>query len=166
MLSWVSKLKALVVYYTRTGNTKSVAEKVAGELEAEIEEVVDKKKRSGVFGFLSGGKDATVGSKTEIAETSKNPGDFDLIVVGSPVWSSSPTPAIRTYLAKHDLAGKKVAAFYTSEGTGTDKAIAKIRGLIPNGDSAEILVLLKPNKEKADTDNKIAEWCSRLRSID
>lgn len=157
-------MKALVVYYSRTGITKSVAERIAGELAAEIEEVVDKKKRSGVFGFLSGGKDATIGNKTEIAETTKNPADFDLIVVGSPVWSSSPTPAIRTYLSKHDLGGKKVAAFYTSEGTGTEKAISKIRGLVPNGDSAEILVLLKPNKDKVDTDNKIAEWCSRLKS--
>jgi len=158
-------LKTLVVYYSRTGNAKSVAEKIAGELEAEIEEVVDKKKRSGVFGFLSGGKDATIGNKTEIAETRKNPVDFDLIVVVTPVWSSSPTPAIRTYLLKHDLAGKKVAVFYTSEGTGTDKAIAKIKDLIPNGDSAEILVLLKPNKDKTDTDSKIVEWCSRLKSL-
>jgi flavodoxin len=155
----------LVVYYSRTGNTKSVAEKIAGELGAEIEEVVDKKKRSGVLGFLSGGKDATVGSKTKIAETRKNPGDFDLIVVGTPIWSSSPTPAIRTYLSKHDLAGKKVAVFCTSEGSGTDKAKAKIKALIPNGDSVEILVLLKPNKDKVDTDNKIVEWCGRLKSL-
>jgi len=161
-----SYLKTLIVYYSRTGKTKSVAEKIAYELGAEIEEVIDKKKRSGALGFLSGGMDATIGRKTEIAETSKNPGDFDLIVVGSPVWSSSPTPAIRTYLSKHDLAGKKVAAFYTSEGTGNEKAIAKIKGLVPNGDSAEILVLQKPNKDKTETDSKIVEWCSRLKSID
>jgi len=161
-----SCMKTLIVYYSRTGNTKSVAEKIAYELGAEIEEVMDKKKRSGVLGFLSGGMDATIGRKTEIAETNKNPDDFDLIVVGTPVWSSSPTPAIRTYLSKHDLTGKKVAVFYTSEGTGNDKAIAKIKELIPNGDSTEILVLPKPNKDKAETDNKIVEWCRRLKSLD
>ena len=66
-------MKALVVYYSRTGNTRAVAERIAQELGAEIEEVLDKKKRSGALGFLLGGKDATMGNKTEIAETSKNP---------------------------------------------------------------------------------------------
>jgi flavodoxin len=155
----------LVVYYSRTGNTKSVAEKIAEQLGAEIEEIIDKKKRSGALGFLFGGKDATMGNKTEIEETRKNPCDFDLIVVGTPVWSNSPTPAIRTYLSKHDLAEKKVAVFYTSEGSGNEKTISKIKGLISNGDLAEILGLSKPNKDKADTENKIIEWCSRLKSL-
>ena len=158
-------MKALVVYYSRTGNTRAVAERIAQELGAEIEEVLDKKKRSGALGFLLGGKDATMGNKTEKAETSKNPADFDLLVVGTPVWSSSPTPAIRTYLSKHDLTGKKVAAFYTSEGSENEKAIAKIRKLLPNADSAEILVLSKPDKDKIDTENKIVDWVSKLKVL-
>ena len=158
-------MKALVVYYSRTGNTRAVAERIAQELGAEIEEVLDKKKRSGALGFLLGGKDATMGNKTEIAETSKNPADFDLLVVGTPVWSSSPTPAIRTYLSKYDLTGKKVAAFYTSEGSENEKAIAKIRKLLPNADSAEILVLSKPDKDKIDTENKIVDWVSKLKVL-
>jgi len=45
-------MKTLVVYYSRTGKTKFVAEKIAVELKADVEEVVDLKSRSGRFGFL------------------------------------------------------------------------------------------------------------------
>jgi flavodoxin len=45
-------MKTLVVYYSRTGKTRFVAERVASELKADIEEVVDLKNRSGRFGFL------------------------------------------------------------------------------------------------------------------
>jgi len=83
-------MKSLVVYYSRTGNAKFVAETIASTIGADIEEVVDLKKRGGPVGFLSGGKDATQGKETEIAETKRQPKDYGLIILGTPVWSSSP----------------------------------------------------------------------------
>lgn len=100
-------MKALVVYYSRTGTTKSAAKKIAQELGADMEEIIDKKNRRGPIGFLTAGYDATRAKKTKIAETSKNPNEYDLIVIGTPVWNSRPTPAIRTYLSNYDLSGKK-----------------------------------------------------------
>jgi len=159
-------MKALVVYYSRTGNTKFVAEKIAQELGADIEEVIDKKNRGGPIGWLTAGKDAFRGSKTEIVETKKNPSEFDLVVVGTPNWTNRPSPAIRTYLSKYDLAGKKVATFCITDGySGGEKVIEKIRALIPNSDSTEHLVVSKPTENKADTENKISEWCSRLKLL-
>ena len=108
-------MKTLVVYYSRTGNTKFVAEKVTSELKADIEEVVDLKKRNGRFGFLKAGYDATRGNETKIGETQKLLGEYDLIVIGTPVWNSRPASAIRTYLKRNDFAGKKVAVFCTNE---------------------------------------------------
>ena len=52
-------MKSLVVYYTRTGNTKFVAETIAAELGSDIEEVVDIKKREGTLGYMSASRDAT-----------------------------------------------------------------------------------------------------------
>ena len=159
-------MKALVVYYSRTGNTKFVAGKIAQELGADIEEIIDKKNRFGLIGFLLAGVDAFRGKKTKIAETKKNPSEFDLIVVGTPNWVARPSPAVRTYLSKYDLAGKKVATFCTTDGySGGEKVIEKIRALIPNSDSTEHLVVLKPTENKADTENKISEWCNRLKSL-
>ena len=51
-------MKVLVVYYSRTGNTRFVAEAIAQSLEADIEEIKDGKNRMGVFGFLRRGYEA------------------------------------------------------------------------------------------------------------
>ena len=60
-------MKTLVIYYTRTGNTKFAAETIAAELGADLEEVVGLKKRQGKLAFLPSGRDAMRGKETEIA---------------------------------------------------------------------------------------------------
>ena len=59
-------MKTLVIYYTRTGNAKFLAETIAAELGADIEEVIDLKKRQGKLGWLSAGRDAMGEKETEI----------------------------------------------------------------------------------------------------
>jgi len=61
-------MRSLVVYYSRRGNTRFVAEKISQEIGADIEEIIDKKKRKGLLGFILSGYDATRGRVTKIAE--------------------------------------------------------------------------------------------------
>ena len=158
-------MKTLVVYYSRTGKTRFVAEKVAAELKADIEEVVDLKNRSGRFGFLKAGYDATRGNETEIGETQKLPSDFNLIVVGTPVWNSRPASAVSTYLKRNDFAGKKVAVFCTNEGMGEEKAVDRTKALISNGDIVGELVVSKVFENQEEKENKISDWCNKLRAL-
>ena len=158
-------MKTLVVYYSRTGKTRFVAEKVAAELKADIEEVVDLKNRSGRFGFLKAGYDATRGNETEIGETQKLPSDFNLIVVGTPVWNSRPASAVSTYLKRNDFAGKKVAVFCTNEGMGEEKAVGRTKALISNGDIVGELVVSKVFENQEEKENKISDWCNKLRAL-
>jgi flavodoxin len=158
-------MKTLVVYYSRTGKTRFVAEKVIAELKADIEKIVDLKNRSGRFGFLKAGYDATRGNETEIAETQKSPSEYDLIVIGTPVWNSRPASAIRTYLKKNDLAGKKVAVFCTNEGMGEEKAVERTKALISNGDIVGELVVSRVFENKEENDSKISDWCHKLSSL-
>jgi flavodoxin len=158
-------MKTIVVYYSRTGKTRFVAEKVAAELKADIEEVVDLKNRSGRFGFLKAGYDATRGNETEIGETQKSPSDFDLIMVGTPVWNSRPASAISTYLNRNDFAGKKVAVFCTNEGMGEEKAVGRTKALISNGDIVGELVVSKVFENQEENESKISDWCNKLRSL-
>lgn len=154
-------MKSLVVYYTRTGNARFVAETIAAEIGADVEEIVDLKKRSGALGFLSGGSDARRGKKTEIAPTKKSPTDYDLIIVGTPVWAGRPVPAIFTYLKKNDLSGKKVAIFFT-QGGKKPSAIDQTKALMPNSESVGVLSIVKPLDNKAESEKQITEWCKTL----
>ena len=156
-------MKSLVIYYTRTGNTKFAAETIAAEIGADVEEVVDLKNRQGRLAFLPSGRDAMQGKETEIAETKRTPTNYDLVIVGQPVWAGSPTPAIRTYLKKNDMSGKKVALFFSDSGSG--KAIEKTKALMPNSTFVgELSLPAKGFENKEETKNKIAEWCNTLKT--
>jgi flavodoxin len=155
-------VKSLVVYYTRTGTAKFVAETVAAELGSDVEEVVDLKKREGKLGWLSAGKDASGEKLTEIAPAKRVPADYDLVILGTPIWAWRPTPAIRTFLNQNDLSGKKVALFFTSDGN-PKQAVEKTKALLPNSTCIGDLVLPKAIANKEDTLKKIADWCTNLK---
>ena len=156
-------MKTLVIYYTRTGNSKFAAETIAAELGSDIEEVVDLKNRQGRLSFISSGRDAMQGKETEIAQTKRTPANYDLVVIGQPVWAGSPTPAIRTYLNKNDLSGKKVALFFSDVGLG--KAVEKTKALMPNSTFVgELALPAKALENKREVEKKIAEWCNTLKT--
>ena len=154
-------LKSLVVYYTRTGNARFVAETIAAEIGSDVEEVIDMKKRSGVLGYLSGGKDARQGKETQIAPSTKSPADYDLIIVGTPIWAARPTPAVTTYLKKNNFSGKKVAVFFT-QGGKKPQGIEKIKALMSNSEYIAELTLVSPLKSKEESEKQIIEWCKTL----
>ena len=155
-------MKTLVVYYTKTGNSKFAAETIAAEVGADMEEVVDLKNRKGRLAFLSAGRDAMQGKLTEIAPTKRNPFDYDLIVIAQPVWAGSPTPAIRTYLKKNDLSGKKVALFFSD---GSYKAVEKTKAILPNLTLVgELALPAKEFKNREEAQKKIVEWCHTLKT--
>jgi flavodoxin len=112
---------------------------------------------------LGAGMDASRGKQAEIEPTKRSPADYDLVVIGTPIWAWSPTPAIRTYIAKNDLSGKKVALFFTQD---SDKpaAIEKTKALLPNADIVGELTVVRVLANKGDAEKKIADWCSTLKT--
>ena len=156
-------MKSLVVYYSRTGNAKFVAETIASELGSDIEEIVDLKKRAGKLGWLSGGKDSMQEKETQIAPTKMVPADYDLIVIGTPIWAWRPTPAVRTYITNNYFSGKKVALFFTIA-SGLKQAVEKTKALLPDAVFVSDIVLTNPLENKEETKKKIVEWCNTLKT--
>ena len=104
-------MKVLVVYYTRTGNAKAVAEHIAKELNADIEKIVDKKARTGVVGSASAYLRPR--ATTEIEEMKHNPKDYDIVIVGGPIWWFSSVPAVNAFLSNYKEQINKAAFFYS-----------------------------------------------------
>lgn len=90
-------MKVLVAFYSRTGNTKFVAKKLAEQLDADLCEVKDKKNRKGRLTFLTGGYAAKMEKLTDI-EVIKLIEDYDVVIVGSLVWAAKIAPTIRKIL--------------------------------------------------------------------
>ncbi len=120
--------KILVVYYSLTGNTKFIAKHIGNELNADIEEIKpinDLDPESGSKYFW-GGMKATMKIKPKLEELKYNPLEYDLVVIGTPVWAWTLSPPIRSYCSEFNLEGKKVALFTSSSGNGI-KAMSRFK---------------------------------------
>ena len=155
-------MKSLVVYYSRSGNTRFVAEKISQKIGGDIEEIIDKKRRKGPLGFVIGGFDATRGRKTDIAEMKKSPRDYDLIVVGTPMWNKRITPAVRTYLEDNKLSEKRVALFCTNHGSQSERVFKTLKEIMNGCIFVGELAISNAQKDREDTEKKISEWSKSL----
>ncbi len=116
--------RILVAYYSRTGTTQAVADELASRLGADVEAITDTRNRTGLWGWLGAGRDASKKSKTVIGPLGHDPAEYDLVVLGTPVWAWNMTPAIRTYILANREKFKKVAFFCTMGGAGDAKTFA------------------------------------------
>jgi len=122
-------MKILVVFYSRSGKTKKVAEAISEILKCDKEEIFDIKSREGIAGFLSAGTDANLRRLTAIKEMKNNPSLYDLVIIGTPIWSSNISTPIRTYLSLHKEDFKEVAFFCTRLGSDAEKVFADMKNL-------------------------------------
>ena len=121
--------RTLVVYYSRTGTTRAVAEAIAERLEGDVEELIDTRKRKGPWGFLVAIRDATKKRMSPIRPVQKRPADYDLVVVGTPVWASTMSSAVRAYLTDCAAEIRKVALFCTQAGKSPGHTFADMEEL-------------------------------------
>lgn len=118
-------MKILVIYYSRTGNTHKIAREISKSLNCDIEEIHDLKDRKGPIGWFIAGRDGMARNQTQIKKTVHDPSQYDLVIIGTPIWVNM-TPAIRTYLNQNADKFKKVAFFCTMGGSGSVKAFAEM----------------------------------------
>ena len=116
-------MNALVVYYSRTGVTRTVAEKVGQALGATVEELIDTKNRKGRVGLLAAGKDALAKKAVPIEPMTNDPADFDLVIIGTPVWAGTMSSAVRAFLAEHGRQIGRAALFCTTRVSGIDHTL-------------------------------------------
>jgi flavodoxin len=122
-------MKTLIIYYSRDGHTKAIAEAAAKILHADIEEIKEIKSRKGIIAWLLAGRDACMKKPTEISSSYIDPAKYDLIIISTPIWAFTMTPAIRAWLNKHGRSLKKVAFIATMGGNGDKRAFKHMEEL-------------------------------------
>jgi len=75
---------------------------------------------------MKGGMNATMGRTSEIDPVSKNPADYDLVIIGTPVWASNMATPIYTYLLQYKNQIKNLASFCTCISGGYEKTLENI----------------------------------------
>lgn len=130
--------RVLVVYYSRTGHTQKVAEALASKFGADLERLIDLRKRTGPIGASAAGKDAIAGNKTRLKALEHDPADYETILIGGPAWFGNMTPAVRTFIAENDLSDKMTGLFGTCHLTGIENALKQAAELLSKEGADEI----------------------------
>ncbi len=135
--------KTLVAYFSASGVTRGLAEKLAKVTDADLHEItpkvpytdadlnwMDKKSRSSV----------EMGDKSyrpEIEGKVENMGEYDTVFVAFPIWWYVAPTIINTFLEQYDLAGKKVVTLATSGGSGMGNTNQELKNSCPGADLRE-----------------------------
>lgn len=103
-----------MVYYSHGGNTASIGQMIARCLAADVEEIVDSRQRWGVVHFFVSGFRALSARSTTIQDAKLDPADYDLVIVGTPVYAGRLSSPVRTYLHQYGPGLGRTAFFLTS----------------------------------------------------
>ena len=136
----MDQARALVVYYSRTGATSDLARAIHGELGGEIEPILDRTRRSGPLGYLRSAFDATFHRPTMLRPMRTDPNDYDLVLVGTPIWNASISAPVRTYLQANRDRIRRVAFFCTYGGTGSRLALREMEAVCGQRPVATLVV--------------------------
>jgi flavodoxin len=155
-------MKSLVVYYSRTGVTRKVAQKLSADLGADLEEIIDRRKRSGIFGFLRSGMEEYMERLATIDQARNDASQYDVVVIGTPVWSYKMSSPVRTYIVNNREKIKAVAFFVTLEGKDSEKVLAEIEELVGKKPISSVS-LRRADVERETYAEKIKDFLSKLQ---
>ncbi|MEM3648678.1 MAG: flavodoxin [Thermoproteota archaeon] len=153
-------MKQLVVYYSRTGTTRRVAQAIAEVLKCDVEEIRDLKNRAGVLGWLSSGMDATLKRLTKIEKPEKPPELYEVVVIGTPVWNSTVSTPVRTYIMEYKNRFKRVAFFCTQYGSQSN-ALKEMEALCGRKPVAT-LMLRRSRVETGEYADAVRQFCTQI----
>ncbi|KZX17165.1 flavodoxin family protein [Methanobrevibacter filiformis] len=153
-------MKILVTYYSRTQTTEKIAKKIAKELGADLEEIVYSNESKP--NYLLAGLDAIRKKSADIKPITKDPSDYDIVIIGTPVWAATMATPILTYLTENKEKFNRVS-FISTAGGSSASTIAKMTEIVEK-DPIAILTL---NKEeiKSNPNSKINEFVNSIKNI-
>ena len=161
-------MKTAIVYYSLNGNIRYTSEKIANELGADLIELVPVKAYpdKGMEKFLWDGSAVTFKKKPDLEPYKFNSGDYELVIIATPVWASSFTPPHRTFFEENDLSGKKIAVVASSAGGNSSKCIEAVRQACKADSFVATLSIIDPKDQPSDEKEKqITGFIETIKSL-
>lgn len=157
-------MKALVVYYSFDGNSEYVAGKIGEDLGADVLKLrAGNEPPTGPLKYLVGGRAALRGEKAILYRVDKRPEEYDLIIVGGPVWAGTMPPALREFMIQYPFEKKRTAIFACSGSGRAAGMLEKMRAMLAGNEVLAELSLRSPLKDKEKTDLEIKGFVKELK---
>ena len=163
MMTTTVEAKTLVAYFSATGTTAQVAEKLAKATSADLFEIKpeqpyteadlnwhDSQSRSSV-------EMNDTSSRPAIANKVENMAQYDTVFVGFPIWWYIAPTIINTFLEQYDMTGKTIVPFFTSGGSGAGETLKYLK---PSAPGAEWIT---PKNFNYMSESDITTWINTLK---
>lgn len=144
--------KIAVLYYSVSGQTRFTALKIRDMLDCDIFEIQTEEfiKPNFFSRYYRGIKQMKSKELPKLKKTEFNADMYDCIIVGSPTWASSCTPAIKAFAKENKIENKKLGFFTTYEGSGYTKCLESMKELFPNNDFIALASFKSPRRENKE----------------
>ena len=155
--------KVLVVYYSLSGRTRDIAERIQAKTGSDIYEIKTAREIKTSPSFcLKIKSDLKNGIYPELQGDLPDMGRYDIIFVGSPIWWYTAATPVLAFLSKADFKAKKVVPFST-QGSNAGTFLEDFVKMAKNANVTEYRSFNNIGKEydKA-VDNKISAWLNGL----
>ena len=150
----------LIVYFSRSGNTESVAERIAERTGADVFEILTVQDYPEDYNELLdfARNEQRENARPELATHIENMDVYDVIFIGYPNWWGDMPMPLYSFLDEYDLSGKTIMPFVTSGGSGLSRTIRAIENAEPEAIVLEGLSIRDRRVNDSSTDRAIEEW--------
>lgn len=130
--------KILVSYFSASGVTKGVAEKIANAVEGDLFEIEPVEKYTDAdLNWMDKKSRSTIemndrSFRPPVKNKVENLSDYDKVVIGFPVWWYTAPTIVNTFIEENDLTGKDIYVFCTSGSSGVDGSLNDLKKTYPN----------------------------------
>jgi hypothetical protein len=152
--------KVLVVFFSRTGNTRKVGADIARALSCDMEEIRERNGRQGIVGYLRSGYEAWFARPVGLRPPEFDPGAYDVVVVGTPIWNASLSSPVRAFLTLNRSKLPAVAFFVTYGGSSLKRVLRQMQDI---SGRAPVATLGLRERDLAGRAPKVAEFVETLR---
>lgn len=152
--------KVLVAYYSLSGNTKAVAEKIQRLTGGDIFEITPKTPYPKEYNVVveQASKEKARDFFPELADNG-NVKDYDIVFVGTPVWWYTMAGPVKTFLRENDFTGKIIVPFCTHGGGGESTTYIDMQKLAPHAKVLQGYI----SYENSAKENDIKNWITGLK---
>ena len=152
----------LVVYFSQTGNTETIANMIAEHTGSDLFRVETVTPYPDEYNDLIevAKQEQDNDKRPELASAVEGMGSYQTVFIGFPNWWGTMPMAMFTFLESYDFAGKTVIPFCTHEGSALGRSERDIAKLIPEAELLEGLAVRGSNVDSAEDD--VVDWLEGL----
>ena len=148
--------------YVEKGNTQIVAETIAELTGGDLYHIttVEPYPEDYASMLTRAQEELDTDARPALAGELPNLDDYDVLMIGYPIWHGATPRPVLTFLERYDLTGKRLIPFNTPEGSGQSGTVSEIAASAPNAEILEgIAIQGKTAQENADlTRELLTDW--------